>query len=102
VRIIKESFLLEMARKHPNASPYLEGWRKAVRSARWRNLVDVRRLYASADNVKVASGRVVVVFNAGGNNYRLIAALHYNRQIVFVLRFLTHAEYSKDHWKNEL
>jgi mRNA interferase HigB len=102
MRIIKESFLLEMARKHPNAAPYLEGWRKAVRSVSWRNLVDVRRMYASADNVKVASGRVVVVFNAAGNNYRLIAALHYNRQIVFVLRFLTHAEYSKDQWKAEL
>jgi len=32
---------------------------------------------------------------------RLIAA-HFNRQTIFTLRFMTHAEYSKDHWKNEL
>lgn len=94
--------MAEMTRKHPNAAPYLEAWRKVVRNAGWRNLADVRQFYASADNVKTASGRVVVVFNASGNNYRLIAALHYNRQIAFVLRFLTHAEYSKDRWKDEL
>ena len=31
-----------------------------------------------------------------------IADRHYNRQKVFVLRFMTHAEYDKDRWKKEL
>lgn len=30
------------------------------------------------------------------------AAIHYNRQLCFALRFLTHADYSKDRWKTEL
>lgn len=34
--------------------------------------------------------------------YRLITAIHYNLVKVFVLRFMTHAEYSKDRWKDEL
>jgi len=38
----------------------------------------------------------------GGNAFRLICALHYNTGKVFLLRFLTHAEYSKDRWKDEL
>lgn len=50
----------------------------------------------------VGSRRTVTVFNACGNKYRLLAAIHYNRKIVFTLRFLTHAEYSKDEWKNDL
>ncbi|MDQ3621659.1 MAG: type II toxin-antitoxin system HigB family toxin [Verrucomicrobiota bacterium] len=28
--------------------------------------------------------------------------MHFNRQIVFTLRFLTHPEYSKGAWKTEL
>jgi mRNA interferase HigB len=52
--------------------------------------------------VKVSSGGQVVVFNVCGNAYRLIVAIHFNRQIVFTLRFLTHADYSKDQWKTEL
>ena len=50
----------------------------------------------------VHSKRTVTVFNGCGNKYRLLAALHYNRKTVFTLRFLTHAEYSKDEWKNDL
>jgi mRNA interferase HigB len=36
------------------------------------------------------------------DNVRLIAAVHFNRQIVYTLRFMTHAEYSKDRWKETL
>ena len=48
------------------------------------------------------SGRTVCIFNIRRNEYRLIAAVHFNRQIVFTLRFLTHAEYALAQWKNEL
>ena len=44
----------------------------------------------------------MTVFNICGNKYRLIAAIHYNRQRVYVLRLLRHAEYSKDFWKDRL
>jgi mRNA interferase HigB len=44
----------------------------------------------------------VVVFNIGGNKYRLITAIHYNRGLVFTLMVLTHAEYGKDEWKDVL
>ena len=36
------------------------------------------------------------------NDYRLIVAAHFNRQIVYTLRFMTHAKYSKDRWKDTL
>ena len=52
--------------------------------------------------VAVASGRTVVVFNVRGNRYRLVTAIHYNRQIIYTLRFMTHAEYSKNRWKDTL
>jgi mRNA interferase HigB len=62
----------------------------------------VRKTYASADAVTVKSKRTVTVFNVCGNDYRLIVAIHYKTRIVYTLRFLTHAEYSKDKWKDEL
>ena len=102
MRIIKEKFLVEMGRKYPKAASHLETWRKIVRLAVWRNLVEVRWTYPDTDLVKVRSGRQVLVFNVRRNDYRLIVAVHFNRQIVYTLRFLTHAEYSKDRWKTEL
>jgi mRNA interferase HigB len=62
----------------------------------------VRRAYPHADAVKVRSGSDVIVFNACGNNYRLLSAIHFNRGKLYVLRFMTHAEYSKQRWKDQL
>jgi mRNA-degrading endonuclease HigB of HigAB toxin-antitoxin module len=45
--------------------------------------------------------QAVVVFNIGGGAFCLITAIHYNRGIVYIRKFLTHAEYSKEEWKND-
>ena len=87
---------------HAKAQAPLTEWYKVTKSATWNNIVEVRKVFPSADTVTVASGKSIVVFNIGGNNYRLIAAIHYNLQKVFVLRVLTHAEYDKDNWKAQL
>jgi mRNA interferase HigB len=42
-----------------------------------------------------------VVFDIKGNHYRLIAALHYNKQAVFLLEVMDHAEYAKGFWKEK-
>ncbi|HYX16852.1 MAG TPA: type II toxin-antitoxin system HigB family toxin [Nostoc sp.] len=34
------------------------------------------------------------MFNIGGNKVRLIAAIHYNRQKVYIRAVLTHSEYN--------
>jgi mRNA interferase HigB len=102
VRVIKPSTVRAFERKHTDAASGLEYWLEVVAAAHWKKLHDVRLSFRSADEVKVASGRTIVVFNIGGNKYRLITAIHYNVEKVFVLRFTTHAEYSKDRWKDEL
>ena len=47
-------------------------------------------------------GKMVTVFNIRRGDFRLVTAIHFNRGKVFVLRFLTHAEYSKQAWKETL
>jgi mRNA interferase HigB len=102
VRIIKEKFLRDAAEQYPKAAKYLAAWTANVRAASWQNMADVRGIYGSADVVHVRSGRPVIVFNVCGNTYRLIVAMHFNSQLTYMLRFLTHAEYDKDRWKDEL
>lgn len=102
MRIIKEAFLVAAGKQHATAARHLELWRKVVKAAGWRNLADVRRTYPDADMVRAGSGRQVIVFNIRRNDYRLIVAIHFNRQIAYTLRFMTHAEYSKDRWKDVL
>jgi mRNA interferase HigB len=44
----------------------------------------------------------VYVFNIERNRHRLIAAIHFNTETVYVLRIMTHKEYDRDRWKDEL
>ena len=39
------------------------------------------------------------VFNVGGNKYRVIVVIHYNREKVYIREVLTHAQYDKELWK---
>ena len=102
MRIIKEKFLRDAAEQYPKAAKYLSGWTATVRGAAWQNMAEVRASYGSADTVHVRSGRPVIVFDVCGNTYRLIVAMHFNSQMAYMLRFLTHAEYDRDRWKDEL
>ena len=77
-------------------------WYKVTKVARWRSLSDTRRTFGHADIVRVGSGRTAVVFNIGGNNHRLITAIHDDRNTVYVLRVLAHREYTRGKWKEEL
>lgn len=102
MRIIKRLTLLEFGQRHPDAAEPLDRWYRIARRARWTNLSDVRIEFPHADVIVVESGNRVTIFNTGGNKYRLVVAIHYNRQIVYILRVLTHAEYSRGKWKEHL
>jgi len=102
MNVIKPARIRDYWTRYRRAKPSLMDWLVKTRAADWRTLVDVRATFPHADGVTVASGRTVVIFNIGGGSYRLITAIHYNRHNVYVLRFLTHADYDKKRWKDEL
>ena len=62
-----------------------------VKAADWSKPTDIKEIFRSADIL--ANERVV--FNIGGNKYRLIVAVHYAGKRVFVRFIGTHAEYDK-------
>ena len=102
MKIIKTLRVEEYARDHSVAAASLIRWIKKAKAADWADFKDVKCGFGNADAVEVDSSRIVVVFNIAGNKFRLITAIHYNIGKVYVLRFLTHAEYSKDKWKRNL
>jgi mRNA interferase HigB len=69
----------------------LEAWFHEALRADWKNPSDVLRAYANASVV----GPDRVVFNIKGNDYRLVVAINYSRQIIFIKWIGTHREYNK-------
>jgi mRNA interferase HigB len=102
MRIITRKRVASFGRAHADARNALGVWLQRTAQASWRSLVDTRKVFPHADEVRVASGRTARVFNIRGNNYRLITAIHYNTGVVFLMRFLTHGEYNAGNWKDTL
>ncbi len=67
----------------------LDAWHERVLEADWKNSAELKAEISSASIL--TSERVV--FNIKGNSYRLIAAINYVHQILFVKWIGTHAEY---------
>ncbi|HVH45448.1 MAG TPA: type II toxin-antitoxin system HigB family toxin [Labilithrix sp.] len=94
--IIKESQLKEFWKTYPDAQGPLVAWIKEIDAARYENPAQVRAKHGSADFVKDK-----VIFDIGGNKYRLFVRLRYAQPaatpplngIVYVLFIGTHKEY---------
>ena len=95
MHIITRKRLLDFAEKHPNTSTALDAWYRIVKSTEIKNFSQLRKIFPSVDKV----GNLTV-FNIGGNKIRLISAIHYNTQCLFVRHVLTHKEYDKENWKH--
>ncbi len=93
LRIILVSALREFWSRpgRSDAEQPLRTWVRVVSSADWSRPTDIKAMFRSADTL--ANDRVV--FNIGGNKYRLITAIHYRGRRVFIRFIGTHAEYDK-------
>lgn len=60
--------------------------------AEWVHFPDVKRSFPAADYVS-ATG--TVIFDVGGNKYRLIARVDFDEQLLYIQEVLTHEEYDR-------
>ena len=93
MHVITRKRLREFAQRHPDAAEPLYRWYQIASKAHFASFSALRRTFRSANKV----GRFTV-FDIGGNKYRLVAAIHYNRQKLYVRHVMTHQEYSKANW----
>ncbi len=94
MHVLSRKKLLEAAERHGDLGEPLDVWYSIAKKARWKNLMDVRRVFPTADAVEKFT-----VFNIKGNAYRLITEINYQTGRIFLRHVLTHAEYSKRGWK---
>lgn len=95
MRIISKKALREFWQEYPDAENPLRYWYTVTSKASWDDFSDVRKDFNTADVFGLC-----VVFNIGGNKYRLITKIDYRHKTVFIRVVLTHVEYDKGRWKH--
>lgn len=94
MHVISRKVLRQFWQRYPDSEMPLARWAKLIEGSDFANFAQLRQIFPSADSVGS-----FVVFNIGGNKYRLIAAVHFNRGKVYVRHVLTHQEYDRGDWK---
>ena len=94
MHVITRKRIVDFASKHPDCATALDSWYRIIKHTRISNFVELRLIFPSADQIEG-----LTVFNIGGNKVRLVAAMHYNSQKIYIRQVLTHKEYDKNKWK---
>lgn len=91
MRVIAVATLRRFWARHPDAEQPLRAWLDEARNARWLSPKDIKVRYSSASFI----GGHRVVFNIKGNDYRLVIAVAYRFQAVYIKFVGTHASYDR-------
>lgn len=89
MRVIAVSTLKAFWERFPEAEQPLKAWYEEATKASWMQPADIKAQYRSASVLKNRR----VVFNIKGNDFRLIVAVAYRLQVVYVKFVGTHKEY---------
>ncbi len=87
--IITKGAIHAFADKYPSALSPLNDWYEKTKLSSWKNLSGVKKTFNSVD----AIGNDRYVFNIGGNNFRIIAMIHFGIRTLYIRAIITHKQY---------
>lgn len=91
MRIIARKTVQTFWDTHPDAEQPLRAWFAKASQANWRTPGDIKNDYRNASFI--ANNRVV--FNIKGNDYRLVVAIKYEYNVVYIRFIGTHQAYDR-------
>ena len=91
MRVISNKALVDFAAIHLQAEKRMQAWRKVIETNSFANFSALKLLMNATDKVGD-----FYVFDIGGNKYRVVAAIHFDKQRLYVRHVFTHHEY--DQW----
>ena len=93
MRVFGETVIAEFARKHPVSRKPLQRFVAIARSAVWPHFPALKETFPATD---YAPATGTLVFNIGGNKYRLVARVDFEEQLLVIETVLTHQEYDRE------
>jgi len=82
-------------KEHTEARNATDHWYRVAKRAIRVSFAEVKQTFNTADFVPP-----YVIFDIGGNKYRLVAEINFSRTVLFIRRIMTHKEYVKGAWKS--
>ncbi len=93
--VIGEQTVTRFARTYPTARKPFARFLEIAKEADWPHFPAVKESFPAAD---YASETKTIIFDIGGNKFRLTAAIDFEKQILNIEHVMTHAEYERKKW----
>jgi mRNA interferase HigB len=90
MNVISKKKIIKYGKKQSSSRKPLEAWYTIMSTKSFSTIQDLRNTFNSVDPVGDFT-----IFNIGGNNFRLIAKVSYEKQICMIKEIMTHAQYDK-------
>lgn len=93
LKVYGETEIAKFCRKYANSRKVLQRFLSIAREAEWPHFPAVKLTFRSAD---YAPSTGTVIFDLGGNKYRLVARVDFEEQALFIERIMTHEQYDRE------
>jgi len=93
VVIVGEDRISRFARNHAGARKPLQRFLYIASKAEWPHFPAVKRTFATTDYAPESG---TLIFDIGGNRYRLVAHVDFAEQIMVIQSVMTHGEYNRE------
>jgi len=95
VRLVKRQTIVNYVSQNKNAKLYFDNWLINLKYADWTKTADIKMTFNTADFLGKGTNRII--FNIGGNNYRMICSYFIGRSNfhLYINWLGTHSEYDK-------
>ncbi len=95
LKVLGQAEIVEFTKKHSAARKPLRRFLEIAQRAEWPHFVAMKQSLPAVDYAP-ATGRLI--FDIGGNKYRLIARVDFAEQVFYIQSILTHEEYDRENF----
>jgi mRNA interferase HigB len=93
VRVLGVAVLTKFATKHAATRKALQRFLVIAQSADWPHFPAVKESFSRADYAPISG---TIVFDIGGNKYRLVAQVDFQEQLLSIQKVMTHEQYDRE------
>jgi len=93
VTVYREAAAEKFAKQHAASRKPLARFLAIVRAATWKHFPEVTQTFPATD---YAPATGTLIFDTGGNKYRLIARVDFEEQMLFIQTVMTHEQYNRE------
>jgi mRNA interferase HigB len=102
MNIVGTELIEEFCKRKERAKKAFDKWLPKVEAAVWTKRLDAKATFPATDPWTGDSGTEYLIFDVGGNKYRVVARPVFKTQMLIILAVMTHAEYKAGRWKKGL